>query len=508
MRNFRVSDGISNNIGIVNTAIKGFSWNVAGNLTRSLAGFVINILLARLLGPEPFGIVALALLIVSIGTLIVESGLGAALIQKKEIDKRDVAFVFTLQMSLGILLASLVIGLAPWLARQFSTPMATPVLRIMALMLVFQSFAQVPAALLRRRLDFKRVQIAQVVSFFVGFLGLGIPMALAGMGVWSLVAAQLVQSGLNALILFLFSRHTVAFTLSGPRQILSFGIRVLGANIANWLIQYLDQVVVGRQFGAQNLGYYNRAYFLGSTPATIALTSAQTSLFSAVSRLGPSPEARRLFKSVMIFFAIVFFPTYWFVALESETIIRIIYGQEWLPAASLLKPLSVAFPIFMLMGLQGPVLNGLGMPGTETRIQWITALFAGIVLWIASSISLTAVAWGIVVISVFRLLLLSSAAARALKIAWRESLYSLGVGILLGGVTGLSWLISVKITSASPTSSVWVFSRRFFLTLLVLGVLAWIKRDWLRESMAPGIASISLTGHQTGNYSSSRSCDQ
>lgn len=470
-------------MGIVNFAIKGFSWNVAGNLLRSLAGFVINILLARLLGPEPFGIVALALLIVSIGNLIIESGLGAALIQKKEIDKQDVAFVFTLQMSLGTLLTVLVIGLAPWLARQFFTPTATPVLRIMALMLVFQSFAQVPAALLRRRLDFKRVQIAQLVSFFVGFLGLGIPMALAGMGVWSLVAAQVVQSGLNALILFLFSRHTVAFTLSGSRQLLSFGIRVLGANIANWLIQYLDQVVVGRQFGVQNLGYYNRAYFLGSTPATIALTSAQTSLFSAVSRLGPSPETQRLFKSMMNFFAIVFFPAYWFVALESETIIRIIYGQEWLPAASLLKPLSVAFPIFMLMGLQGPVLNGLGMPGAETRIQWITALFAGIVLWIASSISLTAVAWGIVAISIFRLLLLSSVVARALKIAGRDSFHSLGVGIFLGGATGLTWLIGTQVIPASLAKSGWMLLFRLSLVSLSLGALAWIKRDWLHKNV-------------------------
>lgn len=466
---------------ILGVTVKGFSWNVAGNLTRSLAGFMINILLARLLGPEPFGIVALALLIVSIGTLIVESGLGAALIQKKEIDKRDVAFVFTLQMSLGILLASLVIGLAPWLARQFSTPAATPVLRIMALMLVFQSFAQVPAALLRRRLDFKRVQIAQVVSFFVGFLGLGIPMALAGMGVWSLVAAQVVQSGLNALILFLFSRHTVAFTLSGPRQILSFGIRVLGANIANWLIQYLDQVVVGRQFGAQNLGYYNRAYFLGFTPATIALTSAQTSLFSAVSRLGPSPEARRLFKSVMIFFAIVFFPAYWFVALESETIIRIIYGQEWLPAASLLKPLSVAFPIFMLMGLQGPVLNGLGMPGTETRIQWITALFAGIVLWVASSISLTAVAWGIVAISLFRFLLLSQAIMRALGIPWQEVLYPLFVGIIAGCITGLAWLLGAKVTPANLRYGWALLFHTLFVLMAFAIFVSIIKRVWLKK---------------------------
>ena len=81
--------------------LSGFSWNVAGNLTRSVAGFAINIALARLLGPEPFGVVALAMLVIGVGNLVIESGLGSALIQKQEIGREDVAFVFTLERRLG-----------------------------------------------------------------------------------------------------------------------------------------------------------------------------------------------------------------------------------------------------------------------------------------------------------------------------------------------------------------------------------------------------------------------
>ncbi|MEJ5201738.1 MAG: lipopolysaccharide biosynthesis protein [Anaerolineales bacterium] len=457
---------------IAQAAISGFSWNIAGNLARSLGGFFINILLARILGPEPFGVVALALLIIGIGNLIIDSGLSAALIQKENISEKDVVFVFTIQMIFGTLLTLLLIGIAPWIAKQFLTPESASVLRIMSLMLIFQSFAQVPNALLRRSFNFKKLQIAQIISFFVGFLGVGFPMALAGTGVWSLVAAQLIQSGLNALLLFLFSRHPLIFTLNGSSQLLSFGIRVLGANIANWLIQYLDQIFVGRQFGPQNLGYYNRAYFLGSTPANIVLTSAQTSLLSATSRMGKSKELQIFFKKTMNLFALIFFPTYCLVALESDSIIRFIYGEKWLPAANVLTPLAIAFPLYMLMGLQGPILNGLGYPGIETRIQWFTLVFSFAVLLVASHISLTAVGWSISLVSLLRYLLLSYITSNILNLSRKEMFYPLALGLLLVSVISAIRSISFLIL---PKEALFV---RLSFTFIATILLVWIGKNW------------------------------
>jgi PST family polysaccharide transporter len=203
----------------IRLTLKGFSWNVIGNLVRSVAGFIINIILARLLGPEPFGIIAVALLIISIGNLVIESGLGAALIQKEELDKQDVTFVFSIQMAISLVLAFIVVALAPWIANQFGSRSDAPILQIMALILIFQGFTQVPSALLRRELKFKQIQTAQVISFLVGYGGVGLPLALSGYGVWSLVSGQIIQCAVNAAVLFFSARHPLKIGFIGARKL-------------------------------------------------------------------------------------------------------------------------------------------------------------------------------------------------------------------------------------------------------------------------------------------------
>ena len=121
---------------LARSGTRGFSWNSAGNIVRSFAVFGINVLLARLLGPKPFGIVALALIVISIGNLIVAAGFASALVQKKELEPGDIAFVFTVQMGLGIVLAAVVALSAPWFANALSNQQVTLVLRVMALMLI------------------------------------------------------------------------------------------------------------------------------------------------------------------------------------------------------------------------------------------------------------------------------------------------------------------------------------------------------------------------------------
>ena len=469
---------LSENEKTISFALEGFSWNTAGNFARSFAGFAINIVLARLLGPEPFGVVALALLVIGIGNLVIESGLGSALVQQKEIDRQDIAFVFTLQMAFGIGLASIITVLSPWLAEQFAAPTATPVLQVMALILVLQAFAQVPSALLRRKLDFKHLQIAQITSFFIGYLGFGLPLAFTGFGVWSLVAAQITQSGLNALMVFLFSRFSLALTLKRSRHLTRFGLQILAANIANWIIQYIDQAIIGRRFGVRNLGFYSRAYFLNWTPVGIILTSAQASIFSAVSRMGKGKDTIRVFRGFMSAFAIFFFPIYWLIAMESTNIIQIIYGHEWMPAAALLKPLAIAMPFLALVGLEGPVLNGLGKPQYEMRAQWITAFFAILVLTIAAQFSILATAWSIVIIYIFRLSILSVMTIKVLEISWMQLMRPILSGLFMGILTVAVWNLSSFFFSAKITDFLIPFARSMVVIFTCMLVF-WIGRAWL-----------------------------
>lgn len=461
----------------INLALKGFSWSVFGNLIRAIAGFATNIFLARLLGPEPFGVVAFALLVISVCNLIIEFGLASALVQQEEIENQDIAFAFTIQLTLSIFFTIIVFLLAPWISLQFGNESATPVIHVMSIILVLQVFAQVPSALLRREMKFKQLQIGQVVSFFVGFVFVGVPLALLGHGVWSLVIATIIQFGLNALIVLIAARHSLAISFKGSRKLTLFGIRTLFANIANWIIQNIDSAIVGRKFGTTNLGYYNRAYQLNWAPTGIFLASAQQSLFSAISRMGKSTGTIKIFRGFMSVFSIFFFSAYCLIALESKNIIQLIYGIEWLPSAALLAPLALAMPFYILVGLEGPVLNGLGKPEMEMRAQWITAIFAVVVLIVASTISLEVAAWSILVIYIFRLVMMSVMTVKALTMTWFELFKPIFIGIVMGIVTLLIWSL-INLFVPGNLSSWLIFTIRSVFTLSLCILIFWIGRSW------------------------------
>ena len=427
---------------IIKVALNGFSWNMGGNIIRSLAGFVINILLARLLGPEPFGILAFVLLVINTCNLLIESGLGSALIQQKEIDNQDISFVFTFQIAFSIGLAVLIVIFAPWIAIQFASPSAAPVLKAASIILIFQAFAQVPSALLSREFDFKHIQKAHIISFLIGYLGCGLPLALLGFGVWSLVTANIVQTGLNALMVYFYSNHPMKLTLKASHRLTWFGSRMLAANIANWIIQYIDQLIVGHRFGATNLGFYSRAFFLSWTPVGIILTSVQSSLFSTVSRMGKNHTTTHIFFSLIKTLSIFFFSIYWLIALESTNIIKLIYGNEWMSAANLLTPLAFAMPLLALVGIEGPIINGLGKPQYEMKAQWITAIFAVLLLTAASTISLRATAWSILIINIIRLILMSSMTRKVLEISWVQLIRPIIPGFFMGIITIIIWNIT------------------------------------------------------------------
>jgi lipopolysaccharide exporter len=421
--------------------LKGFSWNLAGNSARTIAGFIIGVLLARLLGPEPFGVVALAMVIVNIGNLIVESGLSSGLIQKKILEIEDISFVFTIQMVFGCSLALALIFFAPILGEIFKSPQAVPVIRILALLLVIQAFSQVSSAMLRRSFNFKKIQQAQLFSYLIGYLCIGIPLSLRGFGVWSLVIAQLVQSSINALMLYFPVHHSLKLSFTGPKELRLFGMRTLGSNIANWIIQNADNIIIGQAFGVINLGLYSRSYNLSITPANTFLISAQSVLLSASSRMEQHAQLKRVFLSIFTVFSIIFWPSYSILAFGAYDFIHLIYGAKWDMASPLLVPLALAMPLLILMGLQGPILSGLGKPEYELQVSWQSAIIAIVILFFASRISFLVTAWSILLIYVIRFYLMSRVTLRVLKIPWVELIKPLLIGVSIAGVMSLIWLL-------------------------------------------------------------------
>lgn len=363
---------------------------------RALLGLVINAVLARMLGPEPFGQIALATVVLGLGSLLVDAGLSVSLIQKADLDELDIRSAFTTQVAIGLGLAIGLALLAPWGAAILAQEGLTPVLRVLSGLLAIQAFGQTGTALLRKAGDFHRVQQLQIGSYLAAYLGVGIPLALQGGGVWALVTAQLAQAAVYSAGAWLATRHSLR-PFTGRRGLTAFGLTIVSSNIFAWAVGALPALLIGRFQGVVMLGYFSRAFFLVSMPASVLAVSLQTTSLTVYSRLQRHTRlTARTCLGMTSFCLLATVPPFVAVAAMPRTIVEALFGEKWLPMANLLTPLALAMPLECVAALSGPLLIARGKAGLELRLQAVTAVstclvVGGFSMWATT----TAVAWAV-----------------------------------------------------------------------------------------------------------------
>jgi O-antigen/teichoic acid export membrane protein len=455
------------------TALAALKWNYLGMAVRTCSALVIGIVLARLLGPNPFGEVAIAGLVISLGNLLADFGFGAALIQPKEVSEEEIRFAFSIQVLLGAMLSLAGFCLSGVIGQLFHQPSVIPVLQVLMLTFVLQSLGLTASSLLRRKLAFRAMQTAQVSSYVIGFLAVGVPLAYLGYGVWALVAAQIVQTALNTALLYSVARHPIR-PLFSPRhrRLIRFGGKVIGTNLANWTIYNLDTAIAGRFFGVFDLGLYNRAFTFATTPVNGAVIGLQQVLFPGTARAQDDREKlRRVYVGALAILALVTIPTYAAVALVPRTVVLALYGPQWAPAAPLLAAFALAMPLYALMALAGPLLWGLGKVEYELRVQIAVGVAAVVVFPLAARLSLVALAWTVSAVYLLRFVLLTHALLRTLQIQTARLLRAVSGPAALGLLVALLVRAVDSFTSSGRNAVIHLGFDVAAGMLLVLGVL-------------------------------------
>ena len=375
-------------------SVQAVFWSYLGAGGRIASQLVIQILLARMLGPAVFGQYIAVLVVIGFGWLFADSGFGAALIQKKDIDDHDVGYALGWVLLLSLVTGAAITALAPLLARSLGdSALALPLLACGPI-IVLQALSNISNSLMRRDLDMKRSQIIQVVAYIVGFGIVAIPLAQIGAGVWSLVIGFLVQTLISLFAGYAVVRHTLVPHLHGDASLRKFGFSVLGTNLANWAIDNLDRFIIGRQWGIAALGAYTAASNLSRVPVTLLVSSFQSVVFSSASRVQEDRERlRRGFSAAMSLVSVVTFPLAAVLALKASFVIHILYGDQWEQAGPLFAAFCVAVPSYVLLSVTGPTLWAVGAAASEFRVQLFTlfVLLTGLVLLAGQP--LTSVIW-------------------------------------------------------------------------------------------------------------------
>ena len=332
---------------------------------RNVLSMLGAIVLARLLDPRAFGLVAIAATITTVLDYIQESGVGAALVQRKHDVKQAAASAFVWSSCAGLLLGASCFAAAPLLARGFGAPGATNVIRAMSLFLVIRGVSIGPGSLLDREMNFRTRTFGELAAGFAQ-LGISVGLALAGFGVWSLVIGQLAATAVQTAILWMLAPwrpHPRDASISVLREMLRYGRFVSLGNILGLVNRTLDNLVVGRILGAPALGVYSMSYRLGDFPTGVVGYVVGRVMFPAYSRVQDDLAAfRNAFVQNLERVALLALPTSVALFVYAEPIVSVLLGEKWLAAVTPLRILAVYTIVRSFVSPTGAVFQAAGKP--------------------------------------------------------------------------------------------------------------------------------------------------
>ncbi len=438
-------------------SISAVLWGALGAIVRTGMQIVSQVVLARILGPEQYGLFAMGMVVVLFSTFFADVGLAYGLIQRKVVSDRDIRFVFTWQMLLGGAVTLALITGSEWAGRFYDDARLADVVFWLSWTCLINSLGASAQCLLRRDLDFKTVNVAAMLSYAVGFLGFGIPMALMGYAVQSLVVASLVQSILAATICFVKARHPITPLLwhRDAFEIIRFGATAFATNLINWVMSSLDRLVVGRTMSMTAAGLYATVSNFITSPSVQLLALLQSVLYSASSRVQDSPEQlRRGFRTMFGVVALFVGPVFISIAAVAPTVMQAVYGAKWTGGEVVLAPLAAAIPGYLLMGMAVPALWASGNVTKEFLLQipiaivWVVAL-----LLISQTGSLSALGWSVCALYYLRAAVIVAATLKALDVRASEIPRLLEAGVIATAlVATVAWLSEHFLLSVLPAA--------------------------------------------------------
>ena len=391
-------------------------WKVVDQaLTQGLA-LLGAVVLARLLLPADFGLFVMVVVFIALAELFVQVGLASALIQRQDTTATDENTVFWFNLGTGIALAVVVVLAAPAIAAFYSQPLVADLTRAMSVNVVLSALVTVPVARWRKALDFRRLAILSGISIGGG-MAVAVVMALGGAGVWALAGQILATGVLRVACAFALDRWRPGLEFSGERFRLLFGYGawLALAQTVTLLARQMYTLAIGRLYTPADLGVFNRAINTRGMPQTFISNVYVSVAFPVLSRHNADPpRLRRALSDGLVSAMAIQLPVMVGMALVAKNLVPVAFGPNWDAVVPYLQILCLAAIPWLVNQATGNALRALGEAKLYFRLQLLLqGLFVVMVLSTAR-VSLSTLAWGMVAMEVFNLLVLANVSRRLL----------------------------------------------------------------------------------------------
>ena len=358
---------------IKNKTISSLFWKLLEKGGRAVAELVVQIVLARLLAPEQFGALAIMLVFVNVGNVIVQSGLNTALVQSVQIDRDDYSTVYWISLAISVLLYIGVFFAAPLLAAFYGMDSIAWPLRALSLILIINAYNAVQVAIVQRELQFRKVFNATILSVIISGVG-GVVAAVLDVGLWALVAQQLVYSVCNCLIMAaqVKWRPRFVFSPSRVRELFSYGWKLLVSGLLDQGYQSLSDLIIGKQFSAASLGLVSQGKKYPQALGSMLDGAIQPVMLSAVSRMqSDASQVKRLVRRALKTSTFLIVPSMTLFAVIAEPVVALLLGEKWLPCVPFLQMYCFIYALLPIHTTNLQALNGMGRSDLFLKLEVI-----------------------------------------------------------------------------------------------------------------------------------------
>jgi teichuronic acid exporter len=354
-----------------NRTVKGVSWSFIDNIASSGISFLVGLILARLLTPEEYGVMAMITIFIAVSNSIIDSGFSSALIRKTDVKRIDYNTVFFFNLVISFLLYLLLYFISPSISTFFKEPILVDVTRVISWILVINALAIIPRTILVKKVDFKtQTKVSFISSIISGIIG--IVMAFVDMGVWSLVGQQLSRQILNTLFLWIYCKWRPIFEYSQEsfKEMFSFGSKLLVSGLLETIYRNIYYIIIGRFYTSSQLGQYTRAEQFNSIFSSNLTVVIQRVSYPVLSTIQDESERlREAYRKIIKATMLITFACMLGLAAVAKPLIIILIGEKWLPAVYFLQIICFAGMLYPLHAINLNILQVKGRSDIFLKLE-------------------------------------------------------------------------------------------------------------------------------------------
>lgn len=419
--------------------IGGFIWKFAEACGAQVVSFVVSIVLARLLSPSDYGLIALVTVFTNILTVFINSGMGIALVQKKDADDLDYSSLFYFNMFMCLSLYTIMFFCAPLIANFYRRPELVALTRVISLTLVISGVKSIQHAYVSKHMLFKRFFFATLGgTIFSAFLG--IFLAYKGFGVWALVAQQLSNAFIDTCVLWLTVkwRPKWMFSFSRLKRLFTFGWKMLVSSIIDTVYNNVRSMIIGKVYSSADLAFYDKAKSFPTIVINNINTSIDSVLLPSMSSVQDSKDAvKSMTRRAMTTSTYIMAPLLMGLAACGKSVISILLTDKWLPSYPFMVIFCITYMFYPVHTANLNAIKAMGRSDVFLKLEIMKKIVGITAVLITFKISVMAMAYSLLVTSILGQIINSWPNKKLMNYSYLEQLNDILPGIGLAAFMGV-----------------------------------------------------------------------